>query len=280
MRKYLLLPAISSIALLLLLGAFTIQQNVAPYHDTQEALKGLRIPFTILKANQTAKGTILVLPGFNFSRTKMATEFNLCKAATAAGYNVVIPEMLKSIYASQYFPETRKDWLGYPQLHWVLDTLLPFLQKKEQCFLPGQNNFIVGFSTGARGVAIIAEQTDTLFKACVGLSGDYNPLDEPRDNLITGYYGPYEQFKQRWTNTDHPQQNAAAMHIPSYLVHGAADKVVAPTHSVNFYNALKKTKPALNHQLLLVPNAGHDTTFWNNATKSVLLFIQQHTRPN
>ena len=236
------------------------------------------VKVSIIKPVGQSIGQILILPGWNYSRQKTITESNFCYAAIAAGYTIVIPEMLKSVYASQLFPETRTDWAVYPLIGWVTDSLMPFLQQKQQIFLKGQNNYILGISTGARGQALVLENQlcGSLFCAGVGLSGDYNQLDMPNDPLMTGFYGPYASFKERWQGLDNPWINAIKVKIPMLLCHGCKDQIVPVNQTKSFFDRLKVLNPQLGHEIVIAPDAGHNQSFWDSQTKNVLLFFQKH----
>jgi len=243
---------------------------------TELTVAGVRV--SIIKPMGQSIGQILILPGWNYSRQKTITESNICPAAIAAGYTIVIPEMLKSVYARQFFPETRKDWVVYPLIGWITDSLIPFLQQKQQIFLKGQNNYIFGISTGARGQALILENElcGSLFCAAVGLSGDYNQLDMPNDPLMTGFFGPYASFKERWQGLDNPWINALKIKIPILLCHGSKDQIVPVNQTKSFFDKLMVLSPQLGHELIISPDAGHNQSFWDSQTKNVLLFFQKH----
>ncbi len=76
------------------------------------------------------KGISLCCPDGILAKTKLVTKLLFCKRALAEGYRLILPEMLKSTYATHYFPETRNDYRAYPTLTWVIDTLIPELKKK------------------------------------------------------------------------------------------------------------------------------------------------------
>ncbi len=263
--------------LLVLLVCLGLTANSIPLFLINEVtVAGVQV--SIIKPKGQSIGQILLLPGWNYSRHKTTTESNICSAAIAAGYTVVIPEMLKSVYASQIFPETRTDWAVYPLIGWVTDSLIPFLQQKQQIFLKGQNNYIMGISTGARGQALILEnqRVEGLFCAGVGLSGDYNQMEMPNDPLMTGFYGPSTTFKERWRGVDNPWINALKIEIPILLCHGSKDQIVPVNQTKSFFDKLMVLSPQLGHELVISPDAGHNQSFWDSQTKSVLLFFQKH----
>jgi hypothetical protein len=199
-------------------------QDTVLYLDQRKIL--IKTPVNSKKA-----GTFLVLPGWNFPPEDWCNKTSLCEKVLKKGYYIVLPDMGKSIYQERIFPETRVDWRSWPTRKWVTDTLIPFLQKKYSLFLGDENNFIVGLSTGARGVALIVLDMPSLFKGAAALSGDYNQLGMPGDNLITGYYGPYVKFRDRWTKTDNVLYRIKEFRTPVYLGHGTSDKVVPPAQT-------------------------------------------------
>ncbi|HXC03523.1 MAG TPA: prolyl oligopeptidase family serine peptidase [Bacteroidia bacterium] len=227
----------------------------------------------ILYPEGRAKGTILMLPGWNFSRKKTCEQSNFCTQAVKAGFVLICPEMGKSLYASAVYPESRKEWAGYPQLHFITDTLEPYLQKQFNLLKKGQKNFIYGISTGARGGALILEHSDSLFCAAALLSGDYDQLLDPKDNLMNGYYGSSTQFKSRWEGEDNPCKQADKIKASVYLGHGRKDAVVAYLQTLVFYEALQKYN--VKRKLGTQEEAGHTYAFWGSQTEEVLNYFEE-----
>jgi pimeloyl-ACP methyl ester carboxylesterase len=104
---------------------------------------------------QPPKGCILLLPGWNFSRTDWCERSSMCTQALQRGFALVMPEMGKSVYAEQLFPETRPDWRQYPTRPWLREQVIEEVRARFGLLKPGQNNFVVGLSTGARGAALL-----------------------------------------------------------------------------------------------------------------------------
>jgi S-formylglutathione hydrolase FrmB len=233
-------------------------------------------PVDFLFPQGRVQGAILVLPGWNFSRTDVCKKSGFCGQAMKEGYILVLPEMLKSVYSSEIFPETRTDWKQYPTLHWITDTLIPFCRRQFHVFNSGEKNFLYGISTGARGVALIAESTDNLFLAGAALSGDYDQTTMPSDRLMAGYFGPYDQFKGRWEGPDNPSFNSARLKIPLYLAHGKRDAVVPCQQSIGFSRKIISENPSRGHVLHLCDTCGHNYAFWNSQTGDVFLFFKKN----
>jgi dienelactone hydrolase len=223
-------------------------------------------------------GTILVLPGWNFSNTDICEKSDFCENATLKGYKLILPNMLKSVYCSKLFPETRNDWRGFPTLKWLNDTMIPWFQKNKNILNKGGNNFVFGISTGGRGVAMTLIYTDSIFKAGAALSGDYNQLSDTSDNLMNGYYGRFSKFPERWKGSDNPSLNSNKINVPIYLAHGKADNIVNYKQTVDFYNELKKNHPDLKCELHIIDNESHNYKFWKTQYNNVFEFYNKNSK--
>lgn len=239
-------------------------------------ISGVKTDYILSQGNNI--GTILVLPGWNFSSDDICQKSNFCEKATASGFSLILPNMLKSVYSSQLYPETKTDWRGYPTLKWVTDTMIPWFQLNYKILLKGQNNFVFGISTGGRGVAMVLLYTDSIFKAGAALSGDYNQLKDISDNLMRGYYGEYSNFPERWKGFDNPFLNAGKLKAPLYLSHGKADKVVPYEQTLDFFNEIEKLHPSLGCKLDIDENGGHNYKFWSSKYDNSLEFFEHYSQ--
>jgi hypothetical protein len=255
------------------LNAVAPQTDKKIKSDSSLNLSGTRID--ILYPCKNVNGSILVLPGWNFKCDDICKNSVFCELAKQKGYVLILPDMLKSVYASNLFPETRKDWIKYPTLTWITDTLIPYLQKNFDVLLPHRNNYLFGISTGARGVAMLSLYSSDIFLAGVALSGDYNQLEMPDDNLMKGYYGNIEQFLKRWEGTDNPLKNAAKLKIPLYLAHGKKDNIVPYYQTLEFYDTIRMINPGLGHTLNLNDTASHNYYFWQSEYENAFDFFER-----
>jgi S-formylglutathione hydrolase FrmB len=244
-------------------------QAQTPPNDTTIILNQTKVD--ILFPKGMVRGTILLLPGWNFSRKKTCEQSDFCTQAKNAGFILICPEMGKSLYASTAYPESRKDWIGFPQLRFITDTLEPYIQHTFGVLKPGQKNFIYGISTGSRGGALILEHADSLYTAAALLSGDYNQLLDTQDNLMKGYYGDVKQFKSRWEGADNPSFHVDKIKAAIYLGHGKKDAVVPFAQSQSFYQLLVKNK--ITVQFSSPEEAGHNYNFWSTQTDTILKFF-------
>ena len=218
-------------------------------------------------------GTIVILPGWNLPVLDWCTKTTLCQKALEQGYILIMPEMAKSVYSYELYPETRNDWRKYATRQWFIDTLIPYFQKQYNLLLPGQKNYLLGLSTGARGVTLLSLDCSSIFVKAAALSGDYDQTQMPNDNLMKGYYGPYDRFKNRWTGKDNVVYRFKELNIPIYLGHGKSDQVVPCQQTVQLADSLKKYKPNLVI-LHLDENAGHTYPYWDSEVDRVLAFFK------
>lgn len=218
------------------------------------------------------KGNIIVLPGWSFAKDDWCAKSSLCTKALAQGYRLILPEMSKSVYSGKYYPETIKEWQKFPSKTWVVEEMIGTLQKKHAMLLSTQKNFILGLSTGGRGVALIALAKPDLFAAAAALSGDFDQTQMTTDRLMIGYYGSYLQFKSRWEGEDNPTKQAIHWKTPIYLGHGKQDNIVPVSQTQTFFNAIKKHHPNLKIKLNL-PEATHDYKYWDGEVDNMLAFF-------
>jgi dienelactone hydrolase len=246
--------------------------SLLPEKDTLIELDGIE---TIIKivAPKDKKGTFLLLHGWNLPASDWCSQTSLCDSALSAGYCVVLPNLGKSNYQLRTYPETRSDYASTPGLLWLTDTLIPHLQS--MCLLvQGERNFIVGLSTGGRGVVLVCEQLPGLFTGAAALSGDYEQSQMQHDKVHIGFWGSYEIFPERWTTDENPVHRIKEMKTPIYIGHGRNDKVTNFIQSQMLSDSLKKHHPTLKTQLHL-SEAGHDYEYWGSEVANIMKFFRE-----
>ncbi len=238
-----------------------------------ERIAGVKV--TLMWGACATAGELLVLPGWNHSPMRWCRETRLCRQALSAGYRLVLPEMGKSVYHSEVFPETRSEWKNTPGLLWVTRSMIPELQRRYGIFA-GKDNFLVGLSTGARGVVRIAVATGRMFRAGAALSGDYDQTRMPDDRLMTGFYGPYARFSRRWETVDNPTREIGELQVPMYLGHGMKDRVVPTAQTQAFFARLPPVVRVASR--LHIADAGHDYAYWDSEVDAILEFFKEIRR--
>jgi len=217
---------------------------------------------------------LLVLPGWNFSKSSWIENSSLRSLASRFGYALIMPEMKKTLYESSYYPETKMKWNALPGLVFLKDHFFPHLQSRG-ILQKGQKNFLLGLSTGGRGVALIALDNPGLFTAGASFSGDFSQDLMPKDRLMQLVYGPYESFSERWKGKDNPAHRALEWTMPLYLSHGLLDRIVPESQSSIFYEALKKAGKENLVIYKAVSGKGHDYAFWNAELTPAFEFFEK-----
>lgn len=217
-------------------------------------------------------GDVLVLPGWNFSRTEWHTKTTILILARERRLRMVFPDMLKTLYESRYFPETRMKWGPTPGGQWIRTIFIPAM-REYGIFREEGANYLLGLSTGGRGVALVSLDNPGLFRAGAALSGDFDQSAMKRDRLMAAVYGPYDRFAERWTSIDNPSARILEWRMPIYLGHGKRDAVVPFDQTVAFYKALTAARPGLPLTLSAPENAGHDFAYWQSELDKAFDFM-------
>ncbi len=233
--------------------------------------------YLLANNNFFTRGTVILLHGWDLSPLSWCDQTSFCNELLSMGYHVIIPDMGKSVYASQYYPETVKTMAMYPQLPFVLDTLLPFLQDSIHILNSSHNNFLIGYSMGARGALAIAENTENIFSRLVLISGEYDQTLIPEDNILTMYFGSYQQFPERWEGKDNLLRNIDKLNIPVLILHGQDDDVISAIQSDTLAKVLEnKNKFYIK---TIYNNYGHDFDFVQKTVKDVNVFLNKDFLP-
>ena len=218
--------------------------------------------------------SLLVLPGWNYSRASWIENTNLKKYSDRYGYILILPEMGKTLYASTYYPETSMKWNSISGGKFIKENFIPAIQQEYGLLQPDQYNTLLGLSTGGRGVALIALENPGLFAAGASLSGDFSQENTPSDRLMTSVYGSFWEFKDRWLGRDNPQSRVVEWKMPLYLAHGIQDNIVPESQSRLFHDALiKQHGDQVIVQYNPVQNAQHDYKFWGEQLPYVFQFF-------
>lgn len=251
----------------------------APASEDGAEGEGESIAVTVHTPQRPVRGDVLVLPGWRHDRGRWLRETSLDEVALSRGFRLICPEMDVSIYASRYFPETRRRWSPAPGLVWLREQLLPELQERG-LFPPGGNNFLLGYSTGARGGALLAleDREPQLFRAAALLAGDYAQERMPGDRLMAGVYGPHADFAERWRTVDNPAARGRELRTPLFLAHGTRDTIVPPEQSRVFAEAVRAAGDATPPLELREPAAGHGYDFLETQTPAVFDWFEAHGR--
>jgi S-formylglutathione hydrolase FrmB len=221
-------------------------------------------------------GDVLVLPGWKYSRTRWHKETEITRYADTFGFRLVFPDMSVSSYESEYYPETTMKWARTPGGEWVRSVLLAGLSSEFGIFEKGGNNFLLGLSTGGRGVLLVALQNPGLFSGGATLSGDCDQSLMPGDNLMRALYGNYKEHTSRWETVDNPIHDIlkGKWTIPLYIGHGKKDAVSPFDQSLLLYQTIRIKNPKLQCEFNAPDRAGHNFEYWKSEIPPVMKFFR------
>ena len=244
-------------------------------HDTVFELRNAR-NFTTTVAiklpTTDAEACILLLHGWNLPANQWCDSTDFCAKALAQGYALVIPDLELCNYPMEIYPECLERYRKYPDLPWIMDTLIPEISEKTGLLQPGFRNFVAGISTGGRGATLLAYYQPELFTACATLSGDFDITVMPNEFLYEAWFGAYDEFSGRW-KSECFAYDAANYRVPIYIAHGKADAVSPQQQSSAMYDSLKKHHPELLVRVNFPDSAAHNYGFWAGETDAMLEFF-------
>ncbi len=256
-----------------LLSASYLQAETLPVSGTREEFTiKPNVTVTLIRPAVRIKGSILVLPGWKHSRLRLLQETDLEKEAMKRGYVLILPEMNTTLYESEYYPESVMKWNTVPGGKWLKENLIPELQRKN-LFSKGNKNYVLGYSTGGRGAALLSLEMPELITAAASIAGDFNQSAMPRDRLMTGVYGPSGSFPERWNGRDNPYKRVSEWETPFFAAHAMDDRIVPYSQTSEFIQALKQQKKDFAIRFMDAVKGGHDYSFVKTAIGPALDFF-------
>lgn len=251
-------------------------------HSIELQLYDRDIPVKVLMKfpKGEAKGTIVLLQGWNLGYQEWCTKTSVCDKALEMGYVLVLPDMGKSTYQTEFYAETRKEWRLFPTKTWLVDTCFTYLQEHYNILLKDQRSFVLGLSTGGRGAGLLALECPDIFSAGASLSGDFDQSLLLTDKIYNGFYGPYDKFKERWEGRDNILNRAAEFKVPMYLGHSKLDRICPVDQTTIFYDTIRAVNPSLevilNIDTTLTQEKAHSYDYWGMEVDAVLKFFNSH----
>lgn len=222
--------------------------------------------------NDSTTGTVILLHGWNHHPLRWCNETTLCDSLLSRGFCVLMPNFGKTTYQEDHYPETRKDYLDYPDRLWMRDTFFRQLSQIPGLLDSTKTNFIAGISTGGRGAALLGLDFQEYFSGIILLSSDFDQSLLPNDPIYNGHYGSFSSFPERWLGNDNIQNRFQEFKIPLFIAHGKSDKICDSRHSEIFYQTIIDYD---NHPKISTyfDKGGHNYAFWETCTPKIMEFI-------
>lgn len=226
------------------------------------------------RAIDTCKGTVILLPGWNYTFDHWIDSCDFLQTATKSGFNVIMPDVHKTIYANQIYPETRHDWSREVTRDWMNNTFLPLLHSMFK--IKNHRLYVVGVSTGGRGALFLAMENQEWFKAGAAISGDFDQSAYPNDNLYIGFFGNKSEFPERYSGIENPLTQLIGFKIPFYFAHATDDQIVPVGHTQRLEEFLLTKNYGTNCEFHYSQSGGHNYTYWNKELTRILKFFESN----
>ena len=271
-------------------GGFSYKGKVAPGGwlrnikvparvGTVEFSRSLQVYFPKGYKRGQALRTLIILHGYNGSMRDWEKNTVIEKFADQYRIALVSPAMGKSLYASQYFPETKTKWSPLPGGPYMTEELIPFIRKTFNLATDRARTGIMGLSTGGRGALLTAARMPEHFAAAAGLSGDYDPLSMTRNRLLRNAYGKHKNFKTRWQDNDNLMRMAIKLKgVAIFLSHGAKDYIVPREQSMLLAMRLRqldKKEGGYKVTYNEVSHGLHDWRYWRRVLPEMMKFFDE-----
>jgi len=250
-----------------------------PIYISQDTLieltnaRGFTSKVALKLPDDSVKACILLLHGWNLPANQWCDSTDFCKKALSQGFALVIPDLKLCNYPMKIYPECLPKYQKYPELPWIMDTLIPEISNKTGLLQPDYPNFVAGISTGGRGATLLAYYMPELFSACASLSGDFDITAMPDEFLYQAWFGEYELFPDRW-KSECFAYDVENFQVPVYIAHGKADAVSPWQQSQRMADSLKIHHPELPIRAHFPDFALHNYVFWDKQTDRMLEFFQ------
>jgi S-formylglutathione hydrolase FrmB len=201
--------------------------------------------------------------------------------SSANKYNMVIvcPDMNKSVYETNYYPETTYKWNVIPGGKFLGETLIKFLNDNFSLALKKENTGIAGVIAGAHGAILTACQYPDKFGAAAGISGYYDPTILQNSKMIEAVYGSYKNFQTRWENDDNPLMLAERLKgVHVYLYHGLKQDAYQPGQSQLMAIKLKQLqKKSPEYSIVYKANkfGAYGWLYWRGQVPEMMEFMNE-----
>ncbi len=170
---------------------------------------------------------LIALPEYTGNMSDWRVNTAIESYADRYGMVIVSPNTRRTVYETEYFPETELKWDGIPATLWIGDVLIPYLRNTFAIAHDKDKTAICGFAMGARGAFMAAARYPEYFSAIAGLAGYYDKQSLTRGRIFAFVYGKHGDHTQRWKEKDNLINMADSLKEYSiFLAHGGKDNRV------------------------------------------------------
>jgi len=217
---------------------------------------------------------VVALHGWGHTPAMLRDEGGLGPLADRVGAIVVVPAMVKSVYESALYRETRPTGAPAPGARWIGEVVIPWARARYTVGDTPDQTAVIGYSTGGRGAVFVAERYPELVGFAGSLSGTYDLMALPvalgEHKIHARVFGPRRRFAERWTKDDivtADNLGRLERRVWLFIGHGAADRVVPPSQVERLRAALAERPVRVTWAVR--DGAGHDWAYWRSAFPAV-----------
>lgn len=226
---------------------------------------------------------IIGLPGWNDDAIKWETRCRISDYADQNQMAVVLINMGKSVYESQFYNSTKSEarWCGFectiPGSVWVAEVILPYLQENYPVSHNKQRTAIFGLSTGGQGAVLIAQKYP-FFNAAVAMSGTFNNMSLAVEGgeyrIHENIYGRRDVHPERWEKDDSILLVDQLKEVAVMLIHGGQDNAVPYVQSEELAQTMQEKN--FKVQLIIDYDFGHQWELWEKYLPTGIDFIMEN----
>ena len=161
-----------------------------PYNDPEKSFS-VKMQIYFPKNYSLGDRVPVMLLLHNYGASMYEWGRNSSIAVQAEKYNLVLvsPDMGRTLYETEYFPETTLKWNPIPGGRWVAEVLVPYLRAQFNLALNSKKTAVAGVGYAARGALLLASTYPQFFGEAVGIAGCYDQLSMSRSrHNLTGVW--------------------------------------------------------------------------------------------
>jgi hypothetical protein len=221
--------------------------------------------------------TLVLLHPYGKNLTEWERFAAVKRYANEKRYVLVCPDMGKTVYESEYYPETMVKWQPLPGGQWIPKALIPWLRAEFSLCLTRETTGIAGVGFGARGAILAAERNPEMFGFAGGISGTYDAESAPSSSAFTGVYGKYKENKDRWMTVDNAITLAPNLRDTIvFMAHGKRERgssIECSQIVLIKMSQLRKQNPGKYQYKFVVQEWGDEWVIWNKFMPDMFMYF-------
>lgn len=250
---------------------------------SENLIKTVQVKLYFPKDYSANSRVIIALHEYDGSMKSWQNATNIAYYANMYNMVIVCPNMPRTVYESQFFDETTRQWNEMPATLWIGKILIPYLKNTVGLKIGKASLGACGFSIGARGALRIGQLYSDIVGAIACLSGYYDMLSHTNNSMFVAVYGKYNDNTQRWATVDNAIDDAKKLKdVAVFLAHGNKDSRVPMEQSFMLALKLKQLqkehKNGYNFTFVEKKYKMHDWNFCQSVLPEMMAFFNENLK--